>query len=239
MPEAQATRRLGPAAEKGGSQEEVFAALEAAVKADVDAFLRSGRANARHFEGRLSSGPYTVEPSTPPTESSGRLGRSVRSRSRGRSRCAPRTGERRGAGLRGLRGGTPSPSPRPRRAAGGGAVQRGPQRPVGFDPRVRVRPAGAVRRPPPEDLHHAVGPDAAGTGLLSLPRLPPGELSARPGPGPARHLAVSGRHPAGGYGGSRGQLRQGERVVGGPGRGGGRDPADRALRRGARPRNRP
>ena len=79
------------------------------------------------------------------------------------------------------RGGTPSPSPRPRRAAGGGAVQRGPQRPVGFDPRVRVRPAGAVRRLPPEDVHHAAGPDAAGTGLLSLPRLPPGELSAATG----------------------------------------------------------
>ena len=49
MPEAQATRRLGHAAEKGGSEEEMFAALEAAVKADVDAFLRSGRANAQDF----------------------------------------------------------------------------------------------------------------------------------------------------------------------------------------------
>ena len=48
-----------------------------------------------------------------------------------------------------------------------------------------------------------------------------------------------GAHPAGGHDGGRGQLRQGERVVGGPGRGGGRDPAGRALRRGARPRNRP
>ncbi|MCY4027402.1 MAG: hypothetical protein OXH75_13970 [Acidobacteria bacterium] len=50
MPEAQATRPLGHAAEKGGFKEEVFATLEAAVKADVDAFLRCGRANARDFE---------------------------------------------------------------------------------------------------------------------------------------------------------------------------------------------
>ena len=50
MPEAQATRPFGHAAEKGGFKEEVFAALEAAVQADVDAFLRRGRGNARDFE---------------------------------------------------------------------------------------------------------------------------------------------------------------------------------------------
>ena len=53
MPEAQATRPLGHAAEKGGFKgfkEEMFAAMEAAVKADVDAFLRRGRVNARDFE---------------------------------------------------------------------------------------------------------------------------------------------------------------------------------------------
>ena len=50
MPEAQATRPLGHAAEKGGSKEEVFAALEAAVQADVDAFLRRERGNAQDFE---------------------------------------------------------------------------------------------------------------------------------------------------------------------------------------------
>ena len=50
MPEAQATRPLGHAAEKGSFKEEVFAALEAAVKADVDAFLRRGRGNAQDFE---------------------------------------------------------------------------------------------------------------------------------------------------------------------------------------------
>ena len=62
-----------------------------------------------------------------------------------------------------------------------------------------------------------------------LPRLPPGELSARPGPGPARHPAVSAHRRAGGQGGGRGQLRQGERVVGGPGRGGGRDAARQPI----------
>ena len=50
MPEAQATRPLGHAAEKGGFKEEMFAAMEAAVQADVDAFLRRGRVNARDFE---------------------------------------------------------------------------------------------------------------------------------------------------------------------------------------------
>ena len=41
MPEAQLTEPLDRAAEKGGL-EEMFAALEAAVKADVEAFLRRG-----------------------------------------------------------------------------------------------------------------------------------------------------------------------------------------------------
>ena len=50
MPEAQATRPLGRTAEKGGFKKEVFAALEAAVQADVDAFLRRGRVNAQDFE---------------------------------------------------------------------------------------------------------------------------------------------------------------------------------------------
>ena len=50
MPEAQATRPLVHAAEKGGFKEEVFAALEAAVQADVDALLRCGRVNAQDFE---------------------------------------------------------------------------------------------------------------------------------------------------------------------------------------------
>ena len=50
MPEVQATRPLGRAAEKGGFKEKVFVALEAAVQADVDAFLRRGRVNAQDFE---------------------------------------------------------------------------------------------------------------------------------------------------------------------------------------------
>ena len=60
MPEVQATRPLGHAAEKGGSKEEMFAALEAAVQADVDAFLRRGRGMRR--TSRPSSGRSTVEP---------------------------------------------------------------------------------------------------------------------------------------------------------------------------------
>ena len=50
MPEAQATRPLGQAAEKGGFKEEAFAALGAPVQADVDALLRRGRVNAQDFE---------------------------------------------------------------------------------------------------------------------------------------------------------------------------------------------
>ena len=50
MPEAQATRPLGHAAEKGGFREEEFAALAAAVQADVDAFVRRGGGNAQDFE---------------------------------------------------------------------------------------------------------------------------------------------------------------------------------------------
>ena len=46
MPEAQLTAPLDHAAEKGGVKE-TFAALEAAVEADVDAFLRRGSVNAQ------------------------------------------------------------------------------------------------------------------------------------------------------------------------------------------------
>ena len=49
MSEAQLTEPLDRAAEKGGL-EELFAALEAAVKADVEAFLRRGNVNAQDFE---------------------------------------------------------------------------------------------------------------------------------------------------------------------------------------------
>ena len=49
MPEAQLTEPLDRAAEKGGL-EEMFAALETAVKADVEAFLRRGNVNAQDFE---------------------------------------------------------------------------------------------------------------------------------------------------------------------------------------------
>ena len=49
MPEAQLTEPLDRAAEKRGL-EAMFAALEAAVKADVEAFLSRGNANAQDFE---------------------------------------------------------------------------------------------------------------------------------------------------------------------------------------------
>ena len=54
MPEAQLTEPLDRAAEKGGVKE-MLAALEAAVGADVDAFLRRGDANAQDFEALLQT----------------------------------------------------------------------------------------------------------------------------------------------------------------------------------------
>ena len=129
-------------------------------------------------------------------------------------------------------------APRNRRAGNGAAIQRGRFRPFGFDQSVRLRPDGALRRPPPEDLHHAARAADAGTGLLPLRRLPYGGVSARPDPGYASHLAVTGHHAHGGFDGGRGQLRRDERVVGGPGRGRSRDPAGRALCRAARPPSR-
>ena len=50
-------------------------------------------------------------------------------------------------------------------------------------------------------------------------------MSSRPGPGSASHLAVTRHYSNGGIDGGRGQLRQGERAVDGPGRGRCRDPA--------------
>ena len=49
MPEAQLTGPLDHAAEKGGF-EKLFAALEAAVEADVKTFLSRGNVNAQDFE---------------------------------------------------------------------------------------------------------------------------------------------------------------------------------------------
>ena len=54
MPEAQLTEPLDHAVEKGGV-EELFAALEAAVGADVDAFLKRGNVNAQDFETLLQT----------------------------------------------------------------------------------------------------------------------------------------------------------------------------------------
>ena len=54
MPETQLTEPLDHAAKKGGVKD-LFAALEAAVGADVDAFLRRGNANAQDFETLLQT----------------------------------------------------------------------------------------------------------------------------------------------------------------------------------------
>ena len=54
MPEAELTEPLDPAVEKGGFEER-FAALEAAVGADVDAFLRRRSVNAQGFETLLQT----------------------------------------------------------------------------------------------------------------------------------------------------------------------------------------
>ena len=54
MPEAELTEPLDPAVEKGGFEER-FAALEAAVGADVDAFLRRRSVNAQDFETLLQT----------------------------------------------------------------------------------------------------------------------------------------------------------------------------------------
>ena len=54
MPEAQLTEPLDRAAKKRGVNE-LFAALDAAVKADVDAFLRRGDAHAQDFETLLQT----------------------------------------------------------------------------------------------------------------------------------------------------------------------------------------
>ena len=54
MPEAQLSEPLDHAAEKGGVKE-LFAVLEAAVGADVDAFLKRGNVNAQGFETLLQT----------------------------------------------------------------------------------------------------------------------------------------------------------------------------------------
>ena len=81
MPEAQLTAPLDHAAEKGGVKE-TFAALEAAVEADVDAFLRRGSVECAGLRDPLAdSSPSSARHGDP--GSSRRLGRRVRSRDRG------------------------------------------------------------------------------------------------------------------------------------------------------------
>ena len=129
--------------------------------------------------------------------------------------------------LRGPRAGPPPPSPRPRRSGDGGVLRRGRFRPFEFDDSVRLRPDGALRRPPPEDLHHAVGTaDPAPTYYHcaacrrgSYPRdqalgLQDTSLS----PATARLVGLA----------ATSQLRRSERVDGGAARRGGRPQTGRA-----------
>ena len=58
---------------------------------------------------------------------------------------------------------------------------------------MRLRTDGALRRPPPQDVHLGAGAADTGTRLLLLRRLPRRHLSARPGVGLARHVAVARR----------------------------------------------
>ena len=50
MPEAQMPERIADAAEKGGSRKELFAALQSAVEADLDAFLSQRSGTPLDFE---------------------------------------------------------------------------------------------------------------------------------------------------------------------------------------------
>ena len=50
MPEARMPERIADAAEKGGSRKELFAALQSAVEADLDAFLSQRSGTPQDFE---------------------------------------------------------------------------------------------------------------------------------------------------------------------------------------------
>ena len=166
------------------------------------------------------------------------------SRNRSRPRSArksrpsqPRAGRRAGSGGAGASG--PAQGARGRRADGGGPAERGPKRSRRPGGALRLRTDGALCRPSREDLPERAGPVAAGTGLVPLRRLPHGVESARPGVGPAGHVAVTRRCADGGVGGGRGQLRRGGRTDGGVGRGADRRQAGRAHRRSPGTRDRP
>ena len=170
----------------------MFAASEATVEADVDAFLRRGSVNAQDFETLFAD-------RSPSSAGHGERGRQDGWRAALAAAVAAEIDaliiERgRRAGLRGLGAGTASPSSRPRGCGAGTAFQRGPFRPFGFDQSVCLRPDGALRGAPPQDLPHAARAADAGTGLLPLRRRPHGGVSARPGPGYAGHLAVTRHH---------------------------------------------
>ena len=125
----------------------------------------------------------------------------------------------------------PSASISARTSGGGGAAERGPKRLRQPGGAPCAWAGGALRRAPREDLPERAEPVAAGTGLVPLRRLSIGMESARPGVGPAGHVAVTRRHADGGVGGGRGQLRQGRRTVGGVGRGADRRQAGRTHHR--------
>ena len=179
MPEVQSTERIEHAVEKG-SFKDVLATVEAAVEADVDALLEPGPVDAKDFEGLVRAvRRQALATADRVAKAAGR----PRSRPRSRptsTRSSDRAGRR--AGFRGHRAGRPSSDPRHRVPRGGAAPERGPCRPFGADGRVRLRTAGALRRPPPEDVHHGAGAADAGTRLLHTAPPAVGEAVRATGP---------------------------------------------------------
>ncbi len=175
MPESQATRPLGHAAENGGFKEEVFAALEAAVKADVDAFLRRGKVNAGDFEtleltihrraldaaNRVVGLDGTGVP-VRPTETTGRRGkppaappRPARSSWR---RCGRPKGATPRAGLAATWGQSATTPPSRARAAATPTRSRPPSPNAPFARRI-----GAASSPSPDRSSSAMAPPGSGT----------------------------------------------------------------------------
>ena len=115
---------------------------ETAVQADVDAFLRRGRVNAQDLRGpRADHSPSSH--STPPTESSRRLGRSVRSHSRGpKSMRSSEPGSVEAGGVRRTRSGRRDRTPPVE-------LGRGRSRTCPSHRRVRRRGVRDLERAPP------------------------------------------------------------------------------------------
>ena len=235
MPEAQLTEPLSRGRKRG--VKELFAALDAAVKADVDAFLRRGDGECPGLRDPLAdrspSSPRHGEPS--------------------------RQGDWRAAFVAALAAEIDALI-RPRRSAAQDfeALEQALRRQAlglaaqamaeYYDADYSDHSSSTVACACGQTAHYAGRRPKTFTtllGPLTLHRAPTttappaaGKLSARPGPGSARHLAVARHGAAGGTGGDERQLRRSERVDGGAGRRGGRPQTGRAHRRSAGPRGR-